>query len=308
MNPQENIITPAAVTPSPAPVQEPIKIGKFKASWKIIKESWNVLKQDKELAWFPVLSGITGLIAMAIFAAIFFFVFMGSDIHFFDEASEQQLDILGYAVLLIYYVVMFFIANYFLAGVYTIVHARFSGQNLSLRDGIANANKNIGKIFAWSLISATVGVILRIISDKSRIVGKIVAAIFGAAWAILTYFSLPSLIIGQKSIKESFKESAAVIRKTWGETIIVNFGVGLFFTLVTFFVLALSVGLVVLVPSTAMIVIVGTLFVIYIIAVSILSSTLGSIFKLALYEFASTGNVPQGFTPKLVMGAVKAGK
>jgi hypothetical protein len=93
--------------------------------------------------------------------------------------------------------------------------------------------------------------VLQFIADRSKLVGKIVASIFGAAWAILTYFSLPSLVIGQRTVKESFKESAALIRKTWGETIIVNFGVGFFFGILFFLGLALSIGIIVLVPIFA---------------------------------------------------------
>ena len=113
-------------------------------------------------------------------------------------------------------------------------------------NGAAN---NFNKIFIWSVISATVGVILRIIADKSKLIGKVVASLFGAAWNILTYFSLPSLVIGNTSIKDSFKESAAMIRKTWGETIIVNFGAGLFFALLAVLLTALFIGIVVIFPS-----------------------------------------------------------
>ncbi len=138
--------------------------------------------------------------------------------------------------------------------------------------------------------------------------GKIVAAIFGAAWAILTYFSLPSLVIGERSIKESFKESASVIRKTWGETIIVNFGIGLFFFLVTLAVIAVMAVVLIIVPIFEMFILLGMIFIIYIIGISIISSTLGSIVKCALYEYATTGNIPQGFTPEIIKGAIGAGK
>lgn len=203
---------------------------------------------------------------------------------------------------------MFCIANYFLAGIYTIVNGRFNGQNLSFIDGIKNANKHIGRIFIWSLISATVGVILQIISDKSKLIGKIVATIFGAAWAILTYFSLPTLIIGERSIKESFKESSSAIRKTWGETIIVNFGIGLFFFLFIVTTLTIMITIAVLVPDVIVFILLGILFIIFFTAITIIFSTLNSIVKLALYVYASTGVVPQGFTPELIQSTVKPGK
>ena len=40
----------------------------------------------------------------------------------------------------------------------------------------------------------------------------------------------------------------------------------------------------------------------------IFTSTLSSIFRLALYELALTGKIPQGFTPELIKKAITAGK
>jgi hypothetical protein len=298
MNPQD-ITTTQPITPAP------IKLGKFQASRMIFSQSWQILKQDKELAWFPVLSAITSLIALAFFAAVIFFTFLKGDIHMLQTMSESQpTGPVGYSILFAYYIVMFCITNYFLAGLYAIVHGRFNGQNLSMSDGIAHANKNFNKIFIWSLISATVGLVLQIIADRSKIIGNIVAGIFGAAWNILTYFSLPSLVIGQRSIKDSFKESASVIRKTWGETIIINFSMGLFFGCIFFLGTALAIGIVILVPISQIFLIVSILYIIFFVTMIIISSTLGAIFKLALYEYAVTGVIPNGFTPEIIHGAI----
>jgi hypothetical protein len=150
--------------------------------------------------------------------------------------------------------------------------------------------------------------ILNAIAEKSALAGKIVAALFGAAWNILTYFSLPSLVIGNRSIKDSFRESASLIRKTWGETIIVNLGVGAFFGVLMFLLIALSVGMIIIVPTTLVMVIVGVLLLIALIVIAIISSTLTTILNLALYEYASTGKVPQGFTPELIQRIIVAKK
>jgi len=310
LNPVQNFTPVQPIQPVQQPVEQipPVKIGKFKASKMIVRESWAVLMQNKELAWFPVFSAIASLVALVFMVLVFFFVVMAGDINAFNNIGDRASDVMTYATLLVYYVVMFFITNYFMAGVYIIVQGQFNGQNLSLSDGIRGANQNIGKIFVWSLISATVGVVLRIISDKSKWLGKLVAWLLGAAWALLTYFSLPSLIIGQKSVGESFKESAAVIRKTWGETIIINFSVGLFFTFLVLGIIVVCAGILILVPVFEMFVLLAVLFTVSMVVISILSSTLGSIFKLALYQFAITGTVPAGFTSDLVKGAIKARK
>ncbi len=305
MNPQDqNPIQPVENTHEViTPTVPTRKIGRFAASFSLAKESWNVMRQDKEIAWFPVLSAVASMVTMIALAILFFVFALHGELKLVGEGYKN----VAYLGMFIYYLIMFFVTNYFLAGLYTVVHARFNGQNLSVTDGLKNANANISKIFVWSLISATVGVILRIISDKSEFIGKIISSLLGAVWGILTYFSLPSLIIGQKTVKESFKESATLIRKTWGEALIMNFGLGIFFALVFFAYSALSIGIVVLVPIVEMVFLVGILYIIFFIGFWIILATLNAIFTLALYEYASTGKVPQGFTKELIEGAVKRG-
>ena len=61
-------------------IAQPVKIGKFKASKMIARESWNLLKQDKEMMFFPVFSAAVMLIIALIGGAIFFFNVLGGDI------------------------------------------------------------------------------------------------------------------------------------------------------------------------------------------------------------------------------------
>ncbi len=285
----------------------PVKLGKFQASKMIVKESWAVLKQDKEIMLFPVLSSITSLFVVLIMAIVFFIFVLHGNLQTWALPKDQQIsDVTMYSALFVYYLVIFFIVNFFQAGLFIIVQGRFSGQNLNFKDGMNGAANNFNKIFIWSAISATVGMILRIIADKSKLIGKIVAGLFGAAWNILTYFSLPSLVIGNTGIKDSFKESAAMIRKTWGETIIVNFGVGLFFGLIFFALLAVSTVIVILAKSFIVFIAVLVLFIIAVITISVISTTLDSVFKLALYNYARTGQIPVGFTSDIIVGTISS--
>ena len=282
-------------------VSVPVVMGKWKASKLIVSESWAILKQDKEMMLFPIMSIISSLVASVAFGILYLSIL--------PKGVESELlrgnTIIVYGVLFIYYVVIFFILNFFQAGIYIIAHGRFSGKDLLFKDGIDGALHNAGKIFMWSVISSTVGILLNIIVDKFKFVGVIIAKILGVAWNVMTYFSLPSLVIGNKTISESFKDSALMIRKTWGETIIVNFGVGLIFGVLMFLGFALSIGIMVLAPSLFVFMSVLALYVVYVIILSIISSTLGSIFKLALYEYASTGVMPAGFSPEVISGAIQ---
>jgi hypothetical protein len=279
----------------------PVKMGKFAASKTIVRESWSILKQDKELLLFPIVSAVISLIAIG--ALVFWYM---TSMPLVDvESAQENMGAAEYAFLLVYYVVIFFIANFFQVAMYVIISARFNGRDLGFSDGVKGAWENMGKIFLWSLISATVGVILRAIADRSKLLGQIVATLLGAAWNIMTYFSLISLVIGNKSVGESFKESAAIIRKTWGETLIVNVGVGFFFGIIT---LAVAMALFVLgflIQDMIVAIALGVIFILYIACISVVSSTLGAIFKFALYEYGRSGKIIPGFTPDVVANAFK---
>ncbi len=291
----------SSVTPT-----APSKMGKFQASKTIVKESWAVLKQDKEIMWFPVVSTICTLVAVLVMGVIFYFVIFVGVFGGISVGGAKHLNgIATYGMLFVYYLVIFFIINFFEAGLYIVVQSRFSGQNLSFSQGINEAKKYLSKVFFWSLISATVGIILGIISDKLNFVGKIVVSLLGAAWSIMTFFSLPSLVIGNLSIKDSFKESARIIRKTWGETIIVNFGVGLFFGLIIFALLGILTIIAIVFKSIFVTLFLSILFFISVLIISVVSSTLNSIFKLVLFNYARTGQIPQGFSADIVKTAVK---
>jgi len=298
MPPQTEQISPVSGSQVPT-----VKIGKFKASKTIVMESWKVMMLDKEIMWFPVISTISTILAILVIGTIFF---MASAAGLLEATNRPFSDIFAYGLLLIGYTLVYFVINFFQAGLFFVVQGRFTGQNLSLKDGINSAQKQINKILLWSLVLATVGLVLQIIASKSKIIGSIVSSILGAAWNILTYFSLPALVIGNLDVKESFKESANIMKKTWGEAIIVNFGVGLFFGVITFLLIALSIGIIVLVPTFAVIASVITLFVIAIIIMTIISSTLSSIFKLALFDYARTGRVPQGFSEDIIKNTIKS--
>lgn len=273
-------------------------MGKFKTSRMIASQSWSLLKQDKEMVFFPILSAVTSLLFFALLSYIFYVNF------YLTNIKGAEVDQVVYLFLIIYYVVAFFIVDFFQSGIFVLVHARFSGQNLSFLDGISISFKKIWKILIWSLISATVGIILDIISDNFKIVGRIVAAILGAGWNIMTYFSLPSLIIGDTTITESFKESARLIRKVWGETFIVNVGAGLFFSGIILF--AFLIGIIISIAIPALIFACIFLFIVLLVLIFIISSTLDSIFKLVIYEYARTGVVPNGFSLELIKSAIKS--
>lgn len=282
----------------------PVKLGKWEASQTIVKESLAVLKQDKEILWFPVFSGICSFAVFAVMALIYYYTVLGGSLEGFRSENLEQIgDVAKYGTILIYYLAAFIIVNFFQAGLMIIVQARFSGQNLNFSDGMRGARKNFFKIFIWSLISATVGVILRIISDKSKTLGKIGATVAGTAWNIMTYFSLPAIVIGNMGIGESFAESASIIRSKWGEAIIISVGAGLYFAAYIIAALMFFGFFAFVFPKIFIPMVI--LFILSVIIISVIYSAVSAIFKLAIYNYGKTGAIPSGFSPDLVKGALQ---
>src|SRR5206468_674804 len=98
------------------------------------------------------------------------------------------------------------------------------------------------QILAWALVSATVGVLLRAI-ESNRQVGRFVSMILGTAWTIITYFVVPVLVVEKTGPFKAVGRSIELLKKTWGEALIGNFGLGFFeFLVVLPGILILIVG------------------------------------------------------------------
>jgi hypothetical protein len=212
-------------------------------------------------------------------------------------------------VIFIYYVLSYFILTYFKVGLTSVVYERMNGGNIGFKEGMGRAAKISGKIFVWSLLAGTVGIVLKIISDRSKWLGKLAASLLGAAWNIVTMFIAPTLLLDNVSVWQSVKNSGAIFKKTWGETLIINISFGLVTfiitlgTLVLFGVLgtlSLTLGL-----GVISLVVLGILFVFTLITLSIISTSLSEIFKVALYSYARFGIIAEGFSPEFIIGAIK---
>lgn len=267
----------------------------FSRSFHIFKESLSVLRKDKEIMFFPILSGIFTMMAMAgmVYAGVItgFFARLGN-------GSELESNILGYAGLFVWYFVSWFIVIFFNVAVIHCAKIRFEGGDPTIADGFRASTTHLGRIATWALVAATVGLLIRIAADRAKFVGKIVASIAGAAWAIATFFIVPVIIFEKKSMKDSIKQSANLVKKTWGESLVSAGGVGLFMMMLGAAGLLLPIaGMFISVQAA----VIGLgIMAFYWLGLMVVSSALTGIFRAGLYLYATEGKLPQGFTPAYV--------
>ena len=269
----------------------------FRRSYAIFVESLRVLAKDKEILIFPVLSGIITIIA---FVTI---VFAGHSSGLLREFQAGN-RVLGYVVLFVWYFVSWFIVLFFNVAVIACASIRLRGGDPTIADGFRASMQHLGRIAVWALISATVGVILRVIAERAKLIGRIISGLLGAAWSIATYFIVPVMIFEGRSIGDSVKQSTQLVAKTWGESLIAAGGIGAFIMLLAVGGLALPIAAIFISPTAALVAL--GVMVVYWIALSIVSAALSGIFRTALYLYATEGRTPAGFTPEYVQNAFAA--
>ena len=256
-------------------------------SYAIFRQSLSVLRRDTEILIFPVLSGILSILA---FAGIVFGGVVTGTFQRLAESGDRSFEAnaLGYGVLFVWYFVNWFIVLFFNVGVVACARIRLEGGDPTVGDGFRAARENLSRILVWALISATVGLILRMIAERSKLIGALIAKFLGAAWAIATYFIVPVMIFEKRGAKDSMAASTKLITRTWGESLVAAAGVGLFLMLLGIAGLAFPVIGIFISPTAAVI---GLgIMVLYWIVLSIVSSALTGIYRTGLYLYATKGN------------------
>lgn len=292
----------------------------FSRSWELIKQSFNVLKSDRELLLFPFISMIGVFIVTLVFSIPLFFSGLFNNI----EDGSSGASAIGIIVLFAFYFVMYTVIIYANVALVGAAMIRMRGGNPSLSDGFKVANSKLPKIVGYAGISATVGVLLSLLRDNDSIIGKILAGILNFAWSIVTFLVVPVLVVEDLGPIESIKRSGSLLKKTWGEQIIANGGIGGVFGLITLAAILIIGGpLLWLGISTESAVLVVAAIVVTIVIVALIgvfSSALNGVFQAALYNYAAnngqlpygqsqlssaSGQVTQYFDPALLQSAFK---
>jgi hypothetical protein len=286
-----------------------LRSGRLAASWELVKQSWSVLRSDKRLAIFPILSGIACALVTVVFLAPM--VLAG----LLDQAlaGAQGARVVSAIVAFVFYFVVYFVIIFANAALVGAVLRKLDGQSATLSDGFRIALAHLSSIFGYAVIAATVGMLLRWLRDQARqgngplaILGQLGVGLLGAAWNIATFLVIPVLVIENVGPLEAIKRSVALLKRTWGEQIVGNVGIGLVFGLASFLTLLVGVGLIIGAAAlgiVALIVFVVILTVFALLILAVVGNTLSGIYRAAVYRYAATGEVSGGFSPQLVQGA-----
>lgn len=244
-------------------------------SWELFGWSFAVVRGNKKLILFPILSAAIALATLFLCSQRFH--------------QSHNLGAADYLWLAIAYFVVSFTIIFFNCGLAACANAEFNGAEPSLSYGLSHAGKRLTPILAWTLISATVGLILNVVSRASW-AGKLAIWVSGFAWGMATYLVVPVLIVEDRGAFGSFQRSAQLVRKTWGDQLVAEIRFG--WRNVVLFIPCLVLGAMgangypILLPVAA---------VYFVIGAAVLSAA-KEIFEVALYRYAALGEIPAGWS------------
>ena len=274
-------------------------MGRWSRSVDLLKKSWGGLREDKELMVFPILASIGALVVLALFAAPVVAVFVGK-----GESVGSKLPVWMYPVIFAFYVVSFTVTNYFGAALIGAANIRLEGGNPTLRDGFRIANSHFGAVLAWSVVAATVGLVIQAIQQRAGVAGRIAGGLAGVAWSLVTFLVMPVLIFEGVGVRQALKRSAHLFKERWGEQVIGQAGIGIVGGLLMLAgVAVIAAGVAVAVAVTPILgVAIAAVGVVYVLVLGCLLRAMSGIFNVALYRFAATGEGTSVFTTEELAG------
>ncbi|SBS78364.1 conserved membrane hypothetical protein [uncultured Mycobacterium sp.] len=289
----------------------------FKRGWSMAGASWSVLKAYPKLALFPVLSGIA---LIAVSAVLIIPTGVGALAGAGMNLSDKAVESIVYVALFVWYFLCTFVVVFCNAALISCALQSFAGQPPTIGSGFAAAAKRLPQILGWSLVAATVGVILQalqsLLTDKLGFFGDLLAGIFSAVWGVATYFVVPVLVTDGVGPVKAIKRSSGILRRTWGESLAGSGGLGLIsflFALPLIALIALGVmlagGAASAGGSVASGAVAGTVVavaVLYVLALIVVFTALGSIFRAAVYVYATTGVPPSHMDATLLQTSFRS--
>jgi hypothetical protein len=313
----------------------PFFLTRIKNSFIILGLSFKMLFKNPKLFIFPLLTTlITTCLITTIILIVYFIIGVNEFNEFLDlifKKTPDQPKLFSYVIIFSGTFCIYFIGSFIYAFVATATahfsFGKFTTNATSILNSIKHSSKRIWLIIKWALLNAAVGTILQSLSKKedskegnisSLIFPNFLIALAGLTWNLATFFMIPIIAFEDLKLIGSIKNSAKLIKETFGEVVTAEFAFSLINLLILFifplgliilFVFGADYFVTLIAPELKQshFVWMASLILTTPIVTFLLSiiSTTKIIFKTAVYAYA-TGNPTGIFPPDLIKSSFKA--
>jgi hypothetical protein len=259
-------------------------------TWNLVSQSFRLLRSDKKLMVFPILSAI-GAAALALpFLPALFGMHLANGLHWGSNT---------WLLLFLWYCGASFIAIFFNCALAACVQLRFAGEDPTVGDGLRRAAARVHTILLWSVVSATVGQFIRSLENRAGWTSRLLMGFAGMGWGMATYLVVPVLVMEDAGVMDSVRRSASLLRWTWGEQLVSGLAFG-------------WLGLLYAIPGIVLGALGANGYPIFIVPAVLWFATMMAaftaareIFTVALYRYATTGEAPSGYDPGSMGAALR---
>lgn len=277
---------------------------RLQRSWDLAMQCLAVLRDDKSLLLFPLFSAIAIVLLVASFAVPLLPLLAALS----PKSGRPPDHLLLYSVVFLFYFITFSVMNFFNTALVEVALRRFEGEAATVAGGLRRAWARLPVILMYSIVAATAGTVLQAVEERVGFIGRIVIALIGFVWAVATALVVPVLAAEDVGPYEAIARSAELVRKTWGEQIIGNTGIGLVFGLALGIVVVIG-GLVAInafMASPSLGIALLAMLVLAVCLIALAQTTLQGIYAAALYRYADGDTATGGLDADLLGGAFLA--
>ncbi|MHA1728436.1 MAG: DUF6159 family protein [Promethearchaeota archaeon] len=287
-------------------------MGVFSRSWQITKLSFGMIKKDKELLLFPLLSGI--------FSTIFIVAMLWPTIivDLISQPENFNMEYMEYIIIFLMYLGLGIIATFFNFCIVYTAKSRFEDGNPTVGGTFKFAFSKFHLIIYWGLMTATVGLIHLIIekiAQNMKGIGqgnlRFIRRALALSRGIITIFVIPAMVYHGLTPTKAIKRSTKALSKTWGESLVRYFGMGL----IQFLFGLLGIGLAVLIGFFVIpinfltgIIITVVFVLLYFLILILVFISANKVYNTALFVYAETGEVPGIYTKNIMSNAFRVKK
>jgi hypothetical protein len=271
-----------------------------KIGWQLGSTGFNFIKNHPATVLFSFFSGCLFLLTL-----LFFIIpFIGTA---FTQDSLSRHCVLGF--LFLFLTTVFSTWMKVSLSIYT--NALFENNSIGILTSAGRALSRFFAIVEWAFVDAIIGTIVRALRRKNNnegLIASIISRLLGATlelgWNVLSFFVIPLLAFEELSLFATIEESGNILKKTWGESAGATFNIGflgigwlfgwylLFFGPFTIYCKYFLERPVVQEKAVFLTIFAVTAFVIPLLIVGIIISTVKIIVKTALFNY--TRNKPTG--------------
>jgi hypothetical protein len=276
---------------------------------ELSNEAFAVVKANRYLLGYPIRAGVASIVVVVVLGGPAAVIAASSDS---DVAAGIAL-----ALLIVAALVSAVVVARFQGGLVAAADKALRGEESSYEQGMRDSAGHTGTLASWGLINGTVGVVLGTLQSgggQSGIIGivlRIVGALVSVAWAAITFFVVPVIIFESLGAVPSIKRSASILKERWGPAVsgVVRIGLRLIVLLyLPGFLLIFAGGWIAISGDDPASITLGALLfgagLLLCIVGGIVNSTVRSVFGVALYRFATTGQALGPFTEDQLVGSM----